>query len=103
MTNTPATGRTIQVQEPQFLTAGPLAARANTAAYYATDGIGPDLMEAARNAVRHMIDHLQRTCGLSRTDAYMLCSVAVDLKICEIVDAPHWLISAFLPRSIFMK
>ena len=93
----------IQVQEPQFLTAGPLAARANTAAYYATDGIGPDLMEAARNAVRHMIDHLQRTCSLSRTDAYMLCSVAVDLKICEIVDAPHWLISAFLPQSIFIK
>ena len=93
----------IQVQEPQFLTSGPLAARANTAAYYATDGIGPDLMEAARNAVRHMIDHLQRTYGLSRTDAYMLCSVAVDLKICEIVDAPHWLISAFLPQSIFMK
>ena len=93
----------IQVQEPQFLTAGPLAARANTAAYYATDGIGPDLMEAARNAVRHMIDHLQRICGLSRPDAYMLCSVAVDLKICEIVDAPHWLISAFLPQSIFAK
>ena len=93
----------IRVQEPQFLTAGPLGARANTAAYYATDGIGPDLMEAARNAVRHMIDHLQRTYGLSRPDAYMLCSVAVDLKICEIVDAPHWLISAFLPQSIFVK
>ncbi|HEY6541125.1 MAG TPA: acetamidase/formamidase family protein, partial [Ktedonobacteraceae bacterium] len=93
----------VQVQEPQFLTAGPLAARSNTAAYYATDGIGPDLMEAARNAIRHMIDHLQRTYGLSRTDAYMLCSVAVDLKICEIVDAPHWLISAFLPQSIFAK
>ncbi len=93
----------IQVQEPQFLTAGPLAARTNTTAYYATDGIGPDLMEAARNAVRHMIDHLQRSYGLSRPDAYMLCSVAVDLKICEIVDAPHWLISAFLPQSIFTK
>jgi acetamidase/formamidase len=93
----------IQVQEPQFLTAGPLAARSNTASYYATDGIGPDLMEAARNAIRHMIEHLQRTYGLSRTDAYMLCSVAVDLKICEIVDAPHWLISAFLPQSIFAK
>lgn len=93
----------IRVQEPQFLTAGPLAARTNTAAYYATDGIGPDLMEAARNAIRHMIDHLQRTYGLSRPDAYMLCSVAVDLKICEIVDAPHWLISAFLPLSIFAK
>lgn len=93
----------IQVAEPQFLTGGPLAARSNTAAYYATDGIGPDLMEAARNAIRHMIDHLQRSYGLTRPDAYMLCSVMVDLKICEIVDAPHWVISAFLPQSIFAK
>ena len=31
----------------------------------------------------------------------MLCSVAVDLKISEIVDAPNWIISAFLPLSIF--
>ena len=86
-----------------FLTGGPLAARSNTASYYATDGIGPDLMEAARNAIRHMIDYLQRTYGLTRPDAYMLCSVMVDLKICEIVDAPHWVISAFLPQSIFVK
>jgi acetamidase/formamidase len=91
----------VQVQEPQFLTPGPLAQRTNTASYYATDGIGPDLMEAARNAIRHMIDHLQRNYGLSRPEAYMLCSVAVDLKICEIVDAPHWVVSAFLPLSIF--
>lgn len=89
------------ISEPQFATAGPLAARTNTAGYYATDGIGPDLMEAARNAVRHMLDHLERTYGLSREDAYMLCSVAVDLKICEIVDAPHWVVAAFLPESIF--
>ena len=91
----------IQVPEPQFLTAGPLAQRINTAAYYATDGIGPDLMEAARNAIRHMIDYLQRTKHLSRAEAYMLCSVAVELKICEIVDAPHWVVSAALPLSIF--
>ena len=50
-----------------------------------------------------MLDHLQRTYGLSRPDAYMLCSVMVDLKICEIVDAPHWVISAFLPQSIFAQ
>lgn len=91
----------MQVQEPQFLTAGPLAQRTNTAPYYATDGIGPDLMEAVRNAVRHMIGHLQRTYQLSRADAYMLCSVAVDLKLCEVVDAPNWVVSAFLPQSIF--
>lgn len=91
----------VQVQEPQFLTPGPLAQRTNTAGYYATDGIGPDLMEAARNAIRHMIEYLQRSYGLARPEAYMLCSVAVDLKICEIVDVPHWVVSAFLPLSIF--
>jgi acetamidase/formamidase len=31
----------------------------------------------------------------------MLCSVVVDLKICEIVDAPNWIVGAFLPQSIF--
>jgi acetamidase/formamidase len=91
----------VRIPEPQFLTPGPLAQRTNTASYYATDGIGPDLMEAARNAIRHMIAYLQQSYGLSRPEAYMLCSVAVDLKICEIVDAPHWLVSAFLPLSIF--
>jgi len=91
----------LAVSEPQFLTAGPLARRTNTAAYYATDGIAPDLMAAARAAIRHMIEHLGRVHGLAREQAYMLCSVAVDLKICEVVDAPHWLVGAFLPRSIF--
>ena len=91
----------IHVPEPQFLTPGPLAQRTNTASYYATDGIGPDLMEATRNAIRHMIDHLQRSYGLSRPDAYMLCSVIVDLKLCEVVDAPNWVVSAFLPLSVF--
>lgn len=89
------------VPAPQFLTGGPLARGANTAPYYVTDGIAPDLMEAARAAVLHMIDHLERSYGLARPDAYMLCSVAVDLKICEVVDAPNWLIGAFLPQSIF--
>ncbi len=91
----------VQVPEPQFLTSGPLASRTNTAPYYATDGIGPDMVEATRNAVRHMIDHIQHTHGLSRSDAYMLCSVVVDLKLSEVVDMPNWLVSAFLPQSIF--
>ncbi len=58
-------------------------------------------MAASRSAIRNMIAHLERTYGLARADAYMLCSVAVDLKICEIVDAPHWVVAAFLPLSIF--
>src|SRR5579859_4942077 len=92
----------LAVAQPQFLTAGPLTPRTNTAPYYVTDGIGPDLMEATRMAVRHMIDHLQRVYALSRADAYMLCSVAVDLKLCEVVDMPNWVVGAFLPQSIFI-
>lgn len=91
----------LAVPEPQFMTGGPLAPRTNTAAYYATDGIAPDLREAARQAIRHMIAHLERAHGLSRPEAYMLCSVAVDLKISELVDAPNWVVGAYLPQSIF--
>ncbi|HEU0027321.1 MAG TPA: acetamidase/formamidase family protein [Ktedonobacterales bacterium] len=93
----------LKVDEPQFITAGPLTQRTNTGQWYAADGIAPDLREAAHKAIRHMIAHLQTHYGLSREEAYMLCSVAVDLKISEIVDAPNWIVTAFLPLSIFAK
>jgi acetamidase/formamidase len=48
-----------------------------------------------------MIDHLVEERGLSREEAYVVSSVAVDLKISEIVDMPNWIVSAFLPESIF--
>jgi len=48
-----------------------------------------------------MIDHLVEERGLGREEAYILCSVAVDLKISEIVDAPNWIVSACLPETIF--
>jgi acetamidase/formamidase len=48
-----------------------------------------------------MIEHLVRNRGLSREEAYILCSVAVDLKVSEIVDAPNWIVSAFLPEMVF--
>ena len=48
-----------------------------------------------------MIEHLVRERGVSREEAYILASVAVDLKISEIVDAPNWIVSAFLPETIF--
>lgn len=87
--------------EFQFRTAGPLSPRTNTREWYATTGHGPDLMEAARNAIRHMIAWLVDNHGLTREQAYILCSVAVDLKLSEVVDAPHWVVSAFLPMSLF--
>lgn len=87
--------------EPQLRTRGPIGGRTNTGPHFATTAHGPDLFQAAQQAVRHMIDHLVRERGLSREEAYVLASVAVDLRISEIVDAPNWIVSAFLPESIF--
>ncbi|MFX9665136.1 acetamidase/formamidase family protein, partial [Acinetobacter baumannii] len=70
--------------------------------YFVTTGIGPDLMMAAKDAVRYMIDHMVKEYSLAPEVAYMLCSVAVDLRISEIVDAPNWVVSAYLPKGIFM-
>lgn len=85
---------------PQFRTPSPLT-RADTKGYFATTGIEPDLMEATRQAIRHMVNHLVEEHALTREEAYILCSVAVDLKISEVVDAPNWIVSAYLPLSIF--
>lgn len=90
----------VTIPGPQFRTPSPLT-RADTKGYFATTGIEPDLMEATRQAIRHMVDHLVREHGLTREEAYILCSVAVDLKINEVVDAPNWVVSAYLPLSIF--
>ena len=68
---------------------------------YATDGVGPDLNEAARDAVRRMIDWLGREHGIAAIDAYLLASVAIDLRISEIVDMPNVVVTAHCPLSIF--
>ena len=80
---------------------GSLTPRVDHAGWYATTGVEPDLMEASRSAVRAMIDHLGRERGLSRVDAYILCSLAGDLKICEVVDTPNWVVACFMPDAIF--
>lgn len=93
--------RDLQISAPEFRTNGPLTPRTNTAAWYATTGIAPDLMTATKEAVRALIRYLQREHALSAEEAYVLSSVAADLKINEVVDAPNWVVSAFLPLSIF--
>ena len=60
-----------------------------------------DVTLAARNAVLNMIDRLVER-GWSREQAYCICSVAVDLKVSEIVDLPNVMVSAFLPLDIFV-
>jgi acetamidase/formamidase len=95
--------RDFTVQAPEFQTAGPLTPKTNTAGWYATTGVAPDLMEATKSATRAMIKYLGRTHDLTPEEAYVLSSVAVDLKISEVVDAPNWVVSAFLPLSIFRE
>lgn len=66
----------------------------------ATTGIGPDLMQASRDATRALVDLIVARSGLAPEDAYLLASVTADLKISEIVDAPNWVVSAHLPLAV---
>ena len=55
---------------------------------------------AARNAILTMIQLLMER-GWSREQAYCICSVAVDLKLSQLVDVPNFIVSPFLPLDIF--
>ena len=85
------------LREPWFRTPGQPARGAEVA----TTAHGPDLFAAAQQAIRYLIAHVVAERGLTREEAYVVASVAADLRISEIVDAPNWIVSAFLPESIF--
>ena len=59
-----------------------------------------NLTLAARNAILNMITLLQER-GFSREQAYVICSVAVDLRVSNVVDLPNCVVSALLPERIF--
>ena len=62
-----------------------------------------DATLAAKNALLNMIEHLVDERGYTDQQAYAICSVAVDLKLSELVDVPNFVVSAFLPLDIFME
>ncbi len=66
------------------------------------DGVnkGENLNLAARNALLNMIDLIQER-GFTREQAYVICSVGVDLKVSNVVDIPNYVVSAFLPEDLF--
>ena len=72
---------------------------------FATTGIAldtpMDVDAAARVALLEMIDYLQARLDVTRAAAYALCSVAVDLRISEVVDVPYPLVSALLRLDVF--
>ncbi len=69
--------------------------------YYTSTGIGSDLMAATKDSVRSMIAHLTESYGLTREEAYVLCSISADLKIHEVVDQPNWVVGTTISLDIF--
>lgn len=91
----------LHLTAPAFIAARDPHAELRNGPRYATDGIGPDLLVAARDAVRRMIEWMGREHRLEPMQAYLLCSVAVDLRISEIVDVPNFVVTAHCPLGIF--
>lgn len=89
------------VKSPHFLTAADSSPPGGRGREYAAIGIDADLREAARKSVRSTIDWLVAEKGLTRPEAYMLCSVTGDLKIVEAVDMPHYGVACAVPLNIF--
>jgi acetamidase/formamidase len=90
-----------KLSTPRFTTPGPVTRHVDAKGYEVTTGVGPDLMEGARSALSQMVDLLAGRYNLPAVEAYMLCSVAGDLRISEIVDQPNWVVSFYFPRIVF--
>lgn len=78
------------IKEPQY----------ETEDFYAVTGFGKTIDEAAKKATRYMIDYLVAEHGMNRNDAYALCSLAGDLKIAEVVDVPHMLVTMHMSKEV---
>ena len=68
--------------------------------------LSEDITAAARDALLHMVDLLTGPLSpsprpLTREQAYVLASVAVDLRISNVVDTPNFVVTAFLPLDVF--
>lgn len=79
-----------RIQEPQY----------ESEDFYAVTAYATTIDEAAQKATGYMIDYLNEVHGLPRIEAYMLASAAADLKISEVVDVPHVLVSMHIPKRV---
>ena len=64
--------------------------------------LSKDLNLAAQNALVAIVDYITYRYGYDRTQAYMIASVAVDLRIAQLVDVPNVGVTAILPLDIFI-
>jgi acetamidase/formamidase len=63
------------------------APRAETPTHYITMGFDEDLDDAVRQALRDMIRWIGALRGLAKDDAYMLCSLAADVRVTQMVNS----------------
>lgn len=63
-------------------------------------GFAETIDEAARNATLAMVDYLEEVHGLERIEAYALASLAGHLKIAEVVDVPHMLVTMRIDKMV---
>ena len=92
----------LSIEAPQYVVpeaAAPVERRAG--GFHVCTGVGPDLWEATRDAVRSLVEYMVTQKGREREEAYAIASVAADLRIHEVVDIPNWVVGAFLPLGIF--
>ena len=90
-----------RIRQPQFQTASQQPGPHGP--WFAATGHDPDLREAAREALRGALAFLQEEQGLTRNEAYILASACVNLLISQVVDAPNFTVSAFVPLSVFAE
>ena len=74
-----------------------------TGSFIATTGVATTMIEAAKKATLYMIRHLAMSYNLSLDEAYVLCSAAMDLKICSAAGLPNYLVSAHFSKDIIRE
>jgi acetamidase/formamidase len=90
--------RNAGLQAPELLVGNTFAAEEG---YRIFTGIEPDLMQAAKEAVKRAIPTLARAQDVSELEAYSMLGLVGDLRIHEIVDKPNWVVGCMLPRRLF--
>ena len=78
------------IKEPQY----------ETDDYYAVTAFATTIDEAARKATLYMIDYLENMYEMERQEAYVLCSLAGNLKIAAVVDIPHMFVAMHMPKTV---
>jgi len=88
------------IETPRFRSLPDATASITRNKFFGTVGTADSLFDASKIAVREMIAWLEDNYGLTSQEAYVLCSVAVDLSINELVNDPNWVVTAKIAETV---